>query len=168
MQFPFHEIVHMWIYFCTLFYNQENLTLIRCTPVGDSLKKRQWEVGNLKKKKRRIRIRKRGKTGGRPGGFLKCSFGRVKVVEAKLELPHIGWKAERCTCSSIESSGGELNFCEWVGWRPEKYLFDVPSCLNGSCLGLLFSQVTVVFLGCPVTQKEEAKESSILPERHII
>lgn len=41
MQFPFHEIVHMWIYFCTLFYNQENLTLIRCTPVGDSLKKRQ-------------------------------------------------------------------------------------------------------------------------------
>ena len=21
MQFPFYEIVHMWIYFCTLFYN---------------------------------------------------------------------------------------------------------------------------------------------------
>lgn len=45
MQFPFHENVHMWIYFYTLFHNQENLTLIRCTPVGDNLRRGSEEVG---------------------------------------------------------------------------------------------------------------------------
>ena len=128
--------------------------------LGIVWKRGSKKLGIWKKKKK-----KRSKTGGRPGGrFLKCSFRRVKVAEAKLEQPHIGWKAERCMCSSIESSGRELKFCKWVGPRPERCLFDVPSCLNESCLGLLSSQVTVVFLGCPVTQKEGAKESSICPE----
>ena len=127
-----------------------------------------WKRGSKKLgiwKKEKKEEEEKGKTGGRPGGrFLKYSFRRVKVAEAKLEQPYIGWKAERCMCSSIESSGGELKFCEWVGRRPERCLFDVPSCLNESCLGLLSSQVTIVFLGCPVTQKEGAKESSICRE----
>lgn len=55
------------------------------------------------------------------------------MAEAKLELHPIGWKEERCMCSSTKSSQAELKFCEWVEQRPERYIFGVPSCLNESC-----------------------------------